>query len=452
MDNKNQPLLEDKTLFDIMENFYQELFVTDDQKNIIYVNKRSLHNYGLTPETMIGRSRFDFCGFYFWPEKIPDIFVTKEPMMVEQVTATGRRILSSSNPVFRPDGTVSKCVNIVEETEDDVDLDLSVEAVHLEPSATLDAKEPDHQGIVAESMEMKRALYAVELAAKSQYPLLIQGESGTGKTLLAEYTHRLSDRGTAPFFSINCASIPEQLLESELFGYEPYAFTGANHKGKKGLVEQAKGGTLFLDEIGELAPVLQAKLLDLLEGGSFRRVGGSKAITADVRFVCATNQDLVQMIRDRRFREDLYWRINVLDVYLPPLRDRPADTALLIRRLLTQFNSKYQMSKTLSQEAETALLGYGWPGNVRELRNMMERLVIVSEHDCIQASDLPPLEVQSAPALDESLDSILARAEGEIVTQAHLRYPATKDFATALQVSESTARRLLKKYVVADSL
>ena len=227
---------------------------------------------------------------------------------------------------------------------------------------------------------------------------MITGESGTGKDLVAKVIHYLSSRAARPFLNITCSALPEALLESELFGHERGAFTDARQQ-KRGLLEQADEGTVFLDEIGEMTPALQAKLLRVLEEKAFRRVGGSGDIRVDVRVIAATNRDLEEHVRAGRFREDLFYRLNVLRVEMPPLRARQDDVALLAQHFVETFSREFKRPvRGLSQTAEAALRAYGWPGNVRELRNLVERAVLLCESDLLQPADFDSLHTATPAA------------------------------------------------------
>ena len=244
--------------------------------------------------------------------------------------------------------------------------------------------------ILTQYAPMKAVLALVERVAKSDSPVMITGESGTGKELVARALHRLSQRGTGPLVDINCAAIAENLLESELFGHEKGAFTGALGR-KTGLFEMAAGGTLFMDEIGELDPKLQGKLLRALEQGSFFRVGGTQKVEVDVRIIAATNKDLALEVNENRFRSDLYYRINTIGIELPPLRDRVVDIPLIARHFLKKYGGANP--PVLTEEAMQALMDYRWPGNVRELRNVIERAVLLANGGVIHANDLPLMNV-----------------------------------------------------------
>ncbi|MDZ4170388.1 MAG: sigma-54 dependent transcriptional regulator [Coriobacteriia bacterium] len=251
-------------------------------------------------------------------------------------------------------------------------------------------REYDVQGIVASDQRMLEVLETVHKVAPTSATVMIYGESGTGKELIARALHNLSERATKPFVSVSAGALPETLLESELFGYEKGAFTGAM-TGKPGRFELANTGTIFLDEIGDISAATQVKLLRVLQERRFERLGGTRSIDVDVRIVAATNQDLQQLIVDGGFREDLFYRLNVVPVTLPPLRQRSSDISLLVAHFLEKSNAG---SKVISGEAMQALASYQWPGNIRELENTIERMVILSHGDEIGVDDLPA-EVRS---------------------------------------------------------
>ncbi len=238
------------------------------------------------------------------------------------------------------------------------------------------------------SKEMKQVFNLIRKYATNDYPVLIIGETGTGKELTARAIHERSQRADKPFVAVNCGAIPDNLLESELFGYEKGAFTGA-HKRKIGKIEYANGGTLFLDEIGDMPLNMQAKLLRFLEDLSFTRVGGNETIFADVRIIAATNVDLEKAVEEGRFREDLYYRLNVLTIKLPPLRERPEDILVLAKYFLNKYSNEVgKKIKGFSKDAEEALLSYKWPGNVRELINVIRKAVVLTENKVLREKDL----------------------------------------------------------------
>jgi two-component system, NtrC family, response regulator HydG len=243
--------------------------------------------------------------------------------------------------------------------------------------------------MIGASPTWRRMMTLVEQVADSSATILIQGESGTGKELVARTIHERSARRNGPFVAVNCAALPETLLESELFGYEKGAFTGAAGR-KEGRFELANGGTLFLDEVADLSLVTQPKILRVLQEGEFERLGGTRTIQIDVRIVAATNRDLSEMVKDKRFREDLYYRLNVITVRVPPLREHPEDIRLLAQHYLRVYSAKNgRKLEAFSSEAIARLESYAWPGNVRELENLVERSVLLARKDRIDAEDLP---------------------------------------------------------------
>jgi DNA-binding NtrC family response regulator len=279
------------------------------------------------------------------------------------------------------------------------------------------------EDIVGESPALREVRELIRTVAPTDARVLVLGESGTGKELVAGSLHSLSGRRNGRYVRINCAAIPETLLESELFGHEKGSFTGAL-KQKPGRVEEADGGTIFLDEIADMSRPLQAKLLRFLEDGSFTRVGGTQELRVNVRLVAATNRDIIQSIREGQFREDLFHRLNVVQLRLPPLRDRGEDVVLLAEHFLNYFNAGMgKQAKTLSRQARQKLLSHQWPGNVRELKNVIERALILEKAREIQAASLPDFQLEAqlhkgvAPKAggDESLDELLASFERELI-------------------------------------
>ena len=266
-------------------------------------------------------------------------------------------------------------------------------------------------GLITDDPGLKAVLATLDKVARTDLPVLVQGESGTGKELVARAVHKRSRRAGQAFVALNCAAVPENLLESELFGYEKGAFTGA-HMRKPGLFELADRGTLFLDEIGEIAPALQAKLLRAVESGEIYRVGGTRPTKLDVRIVAATNRNLTSDVRDGRFREDLYFRLNGVTLKLPPLRERPRDVALLARHFL---DAEPGPKKTPSPAALAKLQSYSWPGNVRELQMLMRRAAALSKSDILEPDDLPILLASSSRKAAFRSNLTLAELEDQYI-------------------------------------
>jgi DNA-binding NtrC family response regulator len=305
--------------------------------------------------------------------------------------------------------------------------------------------------MIGNSPEMRKIYSVVEQAAPTSASVLITGESGTGKELVAQTIHQLSPRSSFPFVAINCAAIPETLLESEIFGHEKGAFTGAADR-RQGCFELADRGTLFLDEIGEMTPTTQVKLLRVLQERRFRRLGGRNEQSVDVRVIAATNIDPVEAVQKGKLREDLYYRLNVFALTLPPLRDRRQDLPLLVQAFLNEFNQRNQKSIAgVDQQVMRSLEQYGWPGNVRELRNVIERATILASGPFIEARHLPPMmsdepPVQHQPQVALAPGTTVEEAERRLImmTLAHTRDNKTRA-AEILGISLKTLHNKLNK-------
>ncbi len=297
-------------------------------------------------------------------------------------------------------------------------------------------------GLVGRSAVFNTALEAVQRVARSRLPVLLLGESGTGKELFARAVHEVSDRHDGPFVIVDCSGLPETLFESELFGYEKGAFTGAQHR-KPGLVETAAGGTLFLDEIGDVPLSMQVKLLRLIESGTFRRVGATETQQADFRLVAATHKPLQQMVAEGKFRQDLYYRIATFPIVLPPLRDRPSDIPLLVDSFL-QRGSNAAQRVVVQPKAMAQLQAHDWPGNIRELRNVLERARLFADDGVVRPEHLPEwlsTPAQAAPSATAGLDLDLDQEIGRLVAEGRL---SRRDMALRLGMSERTFYRRLK--------
>lgn len=391
----------------------QRVLIADDEKNMRWVLRQALEGAGYeVAEAADGKEALASIA-----EQEPDVLVLDHKMPAPDGMEVLRRVRSKDQqfPVIMltAHGNVQTAVEAMkaganeyltkpfdlEELKISIDKamrmrDLAAEVERLREELDRDW---DVQGIVAADPKMLEVLETVRKVAPTQATVMVYGESGTGKELVARALHALSPRANKPFISISAGALPETLLESELFGFEKGAFTGAV-TAKPGRFELANGGTLFLDEVGDISPAVQVKLLRVLQERTFERLGGTRSIEVDVRVVSATNRDLQQLIADGTFREDLYYRLNVVPLTIPPLRKRTAD----IPPLVAHFLEKYKAGeRTISPASMEALITYQWPGNVRELENTIERVVILSHGETIEAEDLPA-EVRSNAAAIEA--------------------------------------------------
>lgn len=334
----------------------------------------------------------------------------------------------------------------------------------LEPHAPSDAAREVHEvfhDVVIKSAAMKQVLDLALKAARTSSSVLLTGETGVGKEVVAEIIHRLGTRSSQPLVKLNCAAIPDTLLEAELFGYQRGAFTGAAREGKTGLIEEASGGTLFLDEITELPLRLQAKLLRFLEHGEYYKIGGTKPHRVDVRIIAATNRDIRSLIEQQAFREDLYYRLCVIPIHIPPLREREEDIVPLALHFLRKFSQMYNVTKKFSPAALSVLQRYHWPGNVRELQHLVERLVIITEGPVIEEQSLPAALTQRARPAEKiqivvrellPLKEAYQILEQKLLQHALRTFGSAREIAKELGVDHSTILRKINRYKAIKTL
>ncbi|AGB19728.1 sigma-54 interaction domain-containing protein [Thermoanaerobacterium thermosaccharolyticum] len=419
--------------------------------------------YGLKPEELVGKSvnELEKSGMYF-PSATRIVIEEKKPVTLTQKTKSGKRLLVTAMPVFDNNNNIVRVVSISkditneEKLKNDLNKTRDLLQRYEHELAALRIEQTRDSNLVYKSKAMEKVLELVKKVAPVDSTLLIYGETGVGKEVICKYIHNISNRSGGPFVKINCGSIPENLLEAELFGYENGAFTGARSEGKPGLFEIADKGTLLLDEIGELPLLLQVKLLRVLQEREFMRVGGIKPRKVDVRIIAATNKDLKKLVDEGKFREDLYYRLNVIPITIPPLRERLEDIPVLTYYFLDMYNKKYSFSKQITNEVIETFIKYDWPGNVRELENVVERAVIISESNFIRNSDLPS-ELTNIKENSNSLDGIYvsklmplkkasALLEYQLIKKALDESGSTYKAAKVLDVDQSTIVRKLQKY------
>jgi PAS domain S-box-containing protein len=439
---------------EIYRNSFDGIFVADGKGMTLMVNPGCERNYDCKAEDLVGHhvSEFQNKG-WIRPVIATQVATDRKRISAMQQTHGGKTIMVTGIPLFDAQGAVRKVIINSRDTTELVRLQEALlrtrddlQRVENEmKELRLQNLKPD--GVVLKSQAMQQ-LYGVAMrVAKVDTAVLVSGESGVGKEVLARQIHRHSQRSSGPFIKINCGAIPRELLESELFGYEGGAFTGAHKQGKVGIIETANHGTLFLDEIGELPLDLQVKLLQTLQDHTLVRVGGTRTVRIDLRIVAATNRDLRDMVEKNLFRSDLYYRLNVVPIHVPPLRQRKEDILPLLLQALQELNKQYGLAKKLSGRAVDCLLGYEWPGNVRELRNIVERLVVTTPADLMDADHLPE-SIRHGNALlrkDLGFAQLVARFETQLVREALNRYGSTRAAAESLQISQSTVVRKLKE-------
>jgi len=373
--------------------------------------------------------------------------------VLTEIKRSGKMVLLIGIPIFDDRGEVEKVCTVLRDLTDFVELKGKFDEAEEEKKVYLaelkeHRKRPGHEGFIGDSPPIKRIRDLIENIAETDATVLITGGTGVGKEVVARVIHQQSRRRNKPYLKVNCAAIPDTLLESELFGYEKGAFTGAGQSGKPGLFEAAQKGTILLDEIGEMPIQLQAKLLRVLQEKEIRRVGSAQSIAVDVRVIAATNQNLQEQIHKGLFREDLYYRLNVIPIAIPDLKDRKEDILLLAGSFLNKFNKKHHRCKYFNRGAIEALNEYSWPGNVRELENIIERLILVGERDEISRSDIAYMLSSSQPdesfQMPERLKDAVEALERKMISDALLSQGSTYKAAKVLGVDQSTIVRKAK--------
>lgn len=448
-----------KKLMAIIESSYDGIYVTDGNALTIIVNKSYEELTGLKRENLIGRKMDDLVreGIISQSGSL-ETMKTKKSVTMEQTFKNGKKVLISSSPIFDDNGNISNIITNVRDVTELYDLknklviNQNLAQKYSSEIETIKSQLLDCGNLVAEDELMIETLRIIKKVAKVDTTMLLLGETGVGKEEIAKYIHKNSSRADKHFIKINCGAIPENLIESELFGYEKGAFTGAKKEGKMGLFQVADKGTIFLDEIGDLPLDMQVKLLRVLQEREFEKVGGIKPIKIDVRILAATNRSLEKMVRKKLFRQDLYFRINVVPIVIPPLRNRKKDIAALANHFIAELNKKYNMNKSFSPSAIQSLLEYDWPGNVRELKNIVERVVIMSGNNQIYRSDLPfKAYSKSNRKAEEVFNKIILKEEIEkfeleYINKYYSKFNSVRKAAEMLGMDSSTFVRKRQKY------
>lgn len=449
----------------ILEGSFDGILVTDAEGKVLFVNSSYERVAEIKREEIMGKYMRELINPVWMPESVAHVVAReKKAVSIRQVTKSGKHIMVTGMPIIGPEGNIERIVINARDITEIYNLTEELQRAKETEKFYINRMTPSLVGtddsdrkVLATSEEMKAALMLAEKVANFQVTVLITGESGVGKEEVAKFIHNKSLRKDKPFIVINCSAIPDTLLESELFGYEKGAFTGAMQSGKEGLLETAEGGTVFLDEIGDMPLDFQVKLLRFLESKEVRRVGAVDSKIVDVRVITATNRDLESLVKEGSFREDLYYRLNVVQIKVPPLRKRVDDILPLAALFLNRYNKKYGQEKQLTYDVVKELEDYSWPGNVRQLKNVIENLVITSDIDYLQVSNLPWKEGWRKNEVQKTIDALaqnqslglndaVEALEKEMLSKAMRDYGSSRKIAEKLKVNQSTIIRKLHKY------
>lgn len=429
-----------------IDNCVDSFHIADSNGDIVFVNKTFEKRTNVKRENVLGKNVTEMP---YKPSGVALALKEKRRISVIQGGPGGDAMVTVT-PIKNDADDVEMCVSNARFIDD-----LSLMDSYFDKRAERDKKDSKSKKLVSRDKTMIKLYEFAKQVADADSGVLITGETGTGKSMMARYIHDNSSRRKKKFIELNCAAIPETLIESELFGYESGAFTGAQKGGKPGLFELADGGTLFLDEIGDMPISLQPKLLHAIQNKLIMRIGGTKEMPVDVRIITATNKDIEKLVEEELFRSDLYYRINVVPLHIPALRERKTDIIDLMQSFLNFFNSRYNRDINIDEHAIRLLNEYRWPGNIRELENMMERLVVTNRRGLITEEDLPnnikimaetvgdDIQVHRVIPLKDALDKV----EEQLVQMVFKNGSSTREAAKVLGISQSGASRKYLKYI-----
>lgn len=447
-----------KNLSTVIELSYDGIFITDGDANALYINKAYEAISGLKRENVIGKNMkwLEGDGIISTSATLKVIKELKV-VTINQTFRTGKKALVTSTPIFDENKKLILVITNVRDVSELVKLEHEIEENKRKASLykykleEMKLKLDNNTSIIAADKAMMETINRALRVAKVDSTVLILGETGVGKEVIANTVWKNSKRENKPFLRINCGTIPENLIESEFFGYEKGAFTGAKSEGKMGYFEIANNGTIFLDEIGELSLSMQVKLLRVLQEETIMRIGSNNEIKINVRIIAATNRNLEKLVEEKLFREDLYYRLNVIPIIVPPLRARQDDIIFLVKNYLNIFNKKYTCNKVIDGRVFEAFSEYNWPGNVRQLKNTIERMVVLSNGDLITIEDIPQkiregvkkdiFKIAKGLTLKESV----AELEKKMITAAYSKYGNVRDAAKELGIDPSTLVRKRNK-------
>lgn len=441
----------------MLENSFDGFYITDGKANTIYMNKSYLSITGLKKEEVLGHNMKDLVDEGTISESgTLSVLRTGNAITLHQTFKTGRNALITSAPILDEKGKIIMVVTNVRDMTEIYRLKTELdernrEREKLQNQLALLKNDFLNQHLIAEDKKTLDVITMLRKVRNMDTTVLLLGETGVGKEVFSKYLHRESKRNERPFVKVNCGAIPSELMESEFFGYEKGAFTGAERNGKAGYFEVADKGTLFLDEIGELPLNMQVKLLRVLQEKEIMRVGSTKSIPVDVRIIAATNRNLGEMVSRGTFREDLYYRLMVYPVRIPPLRERIGDIRSLAESFVSELNQKYGEQKRFANLALDLMIAYRWPGNIRELKNVVERAFIISNNDVIYPENLSIFQSRDSYIFEDRQDRIhnlqdyLERLEYEYIEAAYKKYGNVRDAAKSLGMSAPTFTRKKNK-------
>jgi len=453
---------------EIGNHLYDGLYISDGTGKTLYINKAYTRITGILPEQVVGRNVREIEEEGKLYKNAVTMEVIKHKKRVNSVgisLVNGKKMLITGSPIFDENGNVKKVVISNREMTDLLEMRAELEASQEKLKAVEEDERKNRQEIehlrrqqlgkgslIGRSQEIENLSRLIKQVAMVDVTVLITGETGVGKEVVANEIYASSSRKNGSFIKVNCAAIPANLLEAELFGYEKGAFTGASASGKAGLFELAHKGTILLDEIGDLPPDLQSKLLRIIQHKEVTRIGGTRPIELDVRIISATNRDLRELVKAGKFREDLYYRLNVFPIHISPLRSRPEDIEPLAIHFINLFNRKHGKALYISRAGIEILKGYHWPGNVRELQNVIERMVVISE------AEGPIDEEKLANILDSDghglsdyllkeagLKGLIENMERKIIEKVLSQSGSTREAAKVLKIDQSTIVKKAKK-------
>lgn len=461
--------LNDLKMYDFREigdHLYDGIYIADGEGKTLYVNKAYSRITGIKPEEVVGYYVKDLSKQGLYNNAVtPMVLETKKQVnSIGEGSYTRTKMLITGSPVFDEDGTIKKVVVIDRDMTDLFEIKSGLEASLKKIKTVEEGQEKKDrelevlrksnqkkENLIGQSPAMQQLIHQIDHVASLDTTILIVGETGVGKEVVSNELFQRGQRTDKPFVKVNCAAIPANLLESELFGYEKGAFTGAKNSTKLGLFELADEGTILLDEIGEMPLELQSKLLRVVQHKEVMRIGGTKSVKLNVRILAATNCDLEELIRQGKFRQDLYYRLNVFPILIPPLRDRKEDIEPLARFFLEIYNTKYGKNLSLSKEGLKLLERYFWPGNIRELQNVVERIVIISSPSGDDALEylrglLHVTQGVTALSVEEvGLKKIVEDVERRTIKRVFANCGSTRKAAKILQVDQSTIVKKAKK-------